>query len=170
MFLSGSDIQKRCNNIDANYASDVASDVVDLFCSILPLESKDRVVSYMPFNVYYFNWWNKVDTALINITWAKIDWQAIQIKTDWMLKSSLWFKETPSFDPVFEISITSWYTDATLPADIKEAMIDVACDIVQNQWISSNVTSYQLWPRKVTFSDKNKFERIKSVLSKYMIL
>lgn len=170
MFLSGLDIQKRCNNIDLSYANDVASDVVSLFCSILPIELAPRSISYMPFQIYYFNWWNKIDTALINISWAKIDGKNISIKTDWILKSSLWFKEHPSFDPIFTIEIISWYQDKELPKDIKDAMLEMACDTVLNQWIASNITSYQLGPRKVTFSDKTKFDQIQSVLSKYTIV
>lgn len=171
MFISRSDLQAYCPNDDQNTLQSVISDVELLFCGLLPLDIQDREVSFYDDEVYLMNWWKKVNTTLLNINSLKI-WNDVitDIKILGKNKSELFFKyDKVEFDPVFTMSINSWYDKTNLPWDIRQAMIDYARDQVLLLGNPSETTSISMWPRKLTFSWEWSKNTIMQVLYKYLI-
>ena len=111
--------------------------------------------------------------SLDSINWTSYTWV---LNTDYQitppLKSRIVIKDLPTyinglvFD-WFDIVFTSWYQ--TAPADIKYLQyLLTSWESSKQNW--SEVKSYTLWPRQVTFADTNSFKSAEFIVSNYNLI
>ena len=157
-FISGADLQAYCPNISIDVLDTIAESVENMFCDLLPLRLEEREKSFEKRDVFFRDWWYLVMTSLLNIESLEDEAEKdVTAKISGHLKQDIHFKWNNSmqFDPLLILNITSWYSEEDLPARLKQAMIDYAVEKSLTQWsgITSNVSSYKMWPRTISFRE-----------------
>lgn len=158
MFIEPSQLSIQADEATKNQ---LISEIEGVFCALLPLEETKRTISFYTDEVYLVNGWLKVNTQLLNISGVKQWEKNIPFKAVGKSCQELFFKGNPTFDPLLELEVKSWFTKQTLPWDIKGVMMEMIEDrfSLLQQWNLSE-KSIKMWPREVEYATDFEFKKI----------
>ena len=158
MFIESSQLTIQADEATKNQ---LISEIEGVFCALLPLEETKRTISFYTDEVYLVNGWLKVNTQLLNISEVKQSGESIAFNAVGKSCQELFFKGNPTFNPLLELEVKSWFTAENLPWDIKGAMMEMIEDrfSLLQQW---NLTekSIKMWPREVEYATDFEFKKI----------
>lgn len=172
-FISKDEIKPFCPKVKDETLKAVVESTERLFCGLLPLEKKEREVSFLLHQIWQRGTWYQVNTSLLNIASAKNEQgESLTTKTIWDKKDVLLFEGKVNFYPVMTLKITSGYATEELPEDLKDAMISYATEqaLMIGQGFWSNVASYKMWPRTISFRENSPVrEQVMQTIHKYQL-
>ena len=137
------------------------SEIEGVLCASLPLEEKERTISFYPDEVYLVNNWLKVNTQLLNISEVRQLGESIVFKAVGKSCQELFFKGKSAFDPLLELEVKSWFKQENLPWDIKGIMMEMIEDrfaLLQQSTLTEK--SIKMWPREVEYATDLEFKKI----------
>lgn len=171
-FISAEDLKPFCPKVKDEVLSAVATSTEGLFCGILPLKFAKRKRKFQMEQVWESNGWWRIETSLLNISSANLNWVEIENEVDGVLGNALYFKGKISFTPVLTLEFESGYTPENLPEDLKDAMIAYATEqaLMIGQGFGSNVASYKMGPRTISFRENSPTkDQVMQIIKKYQL-